>query len=355
MKVKPNIDLLSVSSLGVRLTPFSPEPVHTSHLFSMQATSAETNVLTINASLGLRTRVLTKFVKDSPIASFIQKDLQRRGIEWIGPSIKKGGPWGYRHQINIADSGYGFLGPIVTNDRAGEVGRTLSSSDFSLEELFHSETILALHLSGLIASLSKETGNLCNDIVTIAKQHKTQISFDLNYRASFWHNRKTELSTVFQTIASKSDILIGNEEDFQLCLDIKGPEAGGNDIDSQIYSYKEMIKLVQKTYPNVSLIATTLRQVIHANEHLWGALMYKDDSFYLIRPEPIQVKDRIGGGDGFVGGLLYGLNRGFDNDRLLQFAWASGAYVATLLKDYGEPLNESQIWNIWNKNARVKR
>ena len=97
--------LVSPSSMGVRITPFDRQPVHTSQLFQMQATSAETNVLSISAALGLKTKVLTKFVKDSPIALLIKQDLRRRGIDFEGKEVEQGGPWGYRHQFNIADSG----------------------------------------------------------------------------------------------------------------------------------------------------------------------------------------------------------------------------------------------------------
>ena len=108
--------------MGVRITPVNAQPVHSSKLFEMQATSAETNVATISSSLGLPVKVLTTFVKDSPIAAFIKSDLRARNIDFEGPEVSQGDPWGYRHQFNIADSGYGARGPRVHNDRAGEVG-----------------------------------------------------------------------------------------------------------------------------------------------------------------------------------------------------------------------------------------
>jgi len=102
-----------------------------------------------------------------------------------------------------------------------------------------------------------------------AKKYGTRISFDLNYRKSFWKGRKSELDAVFKEIASVSDILTGNEEDFQLCLDMKGPEEGGRDLSSKMDSFKEMINNLKNEYPGTAVFATTLRQVIHANKHLW--------------------------------------------------------------------------------------
>jgi len=347
--------LIAPSSMGVRITPVNRLPVHISNLFLMQATSAETNVLSISAALGLPVKVLTCFVKGSPIANFIKGDLRRRGIDYEGPEREQGGPWGFRHQFNIADSGYGPRGPRVHNDRAGEVGRTLESKDFDLDKIFGQEGAKLIHISGLIAALSPETSRFCLDLARKAKSEGTKISFDLNYRASFWKNREAELEPIFKEIASLSDILIGNEEDFQLALGIEGPEAGGKKIGEKIESFKAMIANVKKVYPNASVFANTLREVVSANEHLWGALLLAGDEWTVIEPRPIQVLDRIGGGDGFVGGLLYGLLKGMDPAKAVQFGWASGAYVATLLDDFGLPADEDQIWSIWEGNARVKR
>ncbi len=347
--------LVSPSSMGVRITPFDRQPVHTSQLFQMQATSAETNVLSISAALGLKTKVLTKFVKDSPIALLIKQDLRRRGIDFEGKEVEQGGPWGYRHQFNIADSGYGLRGPRVQNDRAGEVGRTIQLEDFDLNRIFKEEGVQLLHLSGLIVALSKETSQFCLELARFAKASGTLISFDLNYRASFWKNRKEELAKVFKEIASLTDILIGNEEDFQLALDVHGPEAGGKDIKNQIESFKGLIDNVKKAFPNASTYATTLREVDNANEHQWGAILNQGNEWIVVEPRSIQVLDRIGGGDGFVGGLLYGLLRGFSLEKCAHFAWASGAYVTTVLEDFGLPADEEQIWSIYEGNARVKR
>jgi 2-dehydro-3-deoxygluconokinase len=347
-------DLVVPTSMGVRITPADRQPVHTSTDFKLQATSAESNVLNISASLGLRTKVLTAFVAESPIARFIQGDLRRRNIEYEGREVPQGGPWGYRHQFNIADSGFGARGPRVHNDRAGEVGLTISADDFDLDRLFRTEGVRVLHMSGLFAALSPGTASFCRTLARLAHETGTVISFDLNYRASFWAGREAELSEAFAEIASLSDVLIGNEEDFQLALGMAGPESGGKNV-SATDSFRAMILEVKRRFPNASVFATTLRQVLSANAHLWGALLLDGETWHRVEPREIQVLDRIGGGDGFVGGLLYGVLRGWDAEKCLQFGWASGALVTTLLTDYGEPADEDVIWSIWNGNARVKR
>lgn len=347
--------LVCPTSMGVRITPLNQQPVHVSDHFFMQATSAESNVLTISAALGDRVKVLTTFVKDSPIARFIKNDLRKRGIEFEGIDVPQGGPWGHRHQFNIADSGYGVRGPAVTNDRAGEVGRTLNVKDFDLNRIFGAEGVKTLHISGLIAALSPETGVFCIEVARAARARGTKISFDLNHRESFWRGREEELRALFTEIASLTDILIGNEEDFQLALGIRGPEAGGADVTEKIDSFKAMIDNARKAFPDASVYANTLRQVVHANEHLWGALVHSSEGWSVAEPRPIFVLDRIGGGDGFVGGLLYGLNKGWPAEKALRFGWATGAMAATMVTDYAMPESEEQVWSVWEGNARVKR
>jgi 2-dehydro-3-deoxygluconokinase len=198
--------------------------------------------------------------------------ISRVVIECEGRDVDQGGPWGYRHQINMADTGYGARGPRVYNDRAGEVGRTLDASHFDFDRIFGREGARLVHLSGLVAALSEGTSAFCLDVARAAKRHGSRISFDLNHRASFWAGREDELHRVFHEIASLSDVLVGNEEDFQLCLGIEGPEAGGRDLAAKIESFKGMIDRARVAYPDCTVFATTLREVISANAHLWGAI-----------------------------------------------------------------------------------
>ncbi len=343
------------TSMGVRISPPEGRPIQSSETLFMQATSAETNVASIAAFLGLPVKVLTAFVKDSPIAAFIKANLRSRGMDYEGREVEQGGPWGYRHQFNIADSGFGPRGPRVFNDRAGEVGRTLNLKDFDIERIFGAEGVAVLHMSGLIAALSPETGAFCAALAREAKKHGTIISFDLNYRESFWKGRKDELYKTFFEIASLADILVGNEEDFQLCFGISGPEAGGKGIAAKLESFRELINEAQKIFPGAYAFATTLREVKNANCHLWGGVLKAGGEWYEVTPREISVLDRIGGGDGFVGGLLYGVIKDWDWKSCLRFGWASGAMAASFATDYAEPADEAQIWSVWGGDARVKR
>ena len=355
LKKNCKYSLIVPTSMGVRITPVNDQPVHSSEMFKMQATSAETNVASISSFLGLSVKVLTTFVKDSPISGFIKSNLKSRFMDYEGKDVEQGDPWGYRHQFNIAGSGFGLRGPRVHNDRAGEVGRTLSIDDFDLEKIFNQDGAQAIHLSGLIAALSPETSKFSLELARAAKKYGTKISFDLNHRASFWAGREKELREAFTEIASVADILVGNEEDFQLCFGIEGPDAGGMGIEEKIENFKEMIGKVKAKFPNASVFATTLREVVSANTHLWGAIMLEGDNWHIVKPREIQILDRIGGGDGFVGGMLYGVLKGWDAQKWIQFGWASGALATTFLTDYAQPADEDMIWSTWQGNARVKR
>ncbi|MBP3892334.1 MAG: hypothetical protein J6D29_09175 [Solobacterium sp.] len=355
LKNKYKYAIATPTSMGVRITPLNRMSVHNSNQFYMQATSAETNVLNVSSSLGYRCLALTKFVEGSPIALFIQGELRKRNIDYVGKSVAQGGPWGYRHQFNIADSGYGYKASRVWNDRAGEVGRTLQISDFDTKTIFEKEGVAILHISGLIASMSKETTDTCVKLAKIAKKNGTLVSFDLNYRATFWKGREEELHKAFHAIASQADILCGNEEDFQLCLGFEGPKTGGDDLNAKIDSFKEMITLVQKKYKNAKIFATTLREVLNANRNLWGVIANVEGKWFVEEPREIEILDRIGGGDGFMGGFLYGILKKYSGKKCVALGWAGGALAASSLNDYAEPADEKQLMDIYAGNARVQR
>ena len=343
------------TSMGVRITPENRMAVQSSDRFYLQSTSAESNVLNIASSLGYPCLVLTRFVEGSPIAAFIKAQLRARNIAFEGPDIPQGGPWGWRHQFNIADSGFGMRAARVWNDRAGEIGRTLDAADYDIERIFGQEGVGVLHLSGLIAAMSEETTRCCLTLAREARKYGTLVSFDLNYRASFWKGREAELSAAFKEIASVADILVGNEEDFQLCLGFTGPEAGGRDLSAKIESFKGMIERVREAYPNAKVFATTLREVVSANRNLWGAVMLADGQWFVEEPREIEIMDRIGGGDGFTGGVLYGIVKGLPAEDWIKLGWASGALAAEGLNDWASPADEKQLRDIYKGNARVQR
>ena len=138
-------------------------------------------------------------------------------------------------------------------------------------------------------------------------------------------------------------------------MGLEGPEAGGKDLAAKIDGFKGMINAAKAAYPNTSVFATTLREVVSTNHHRWGGIVANGGDWHIVEPRDITVLDRIGGGDGFVGGMLYAMLKGWEPEKWVQFGWASGAFTATLLTDYGQPADEEQIWSVWEGNARVRR
>ena len=193
------------------------------------------------------------------------------------------------------------------------------------------------------------------DVTEMAKKYGTIVSFDFNYRASFWKNREKELQKIFGEIAGLSDIIIGNESDYMLCLGMKFEAVGRQEELSPVEHFKETVKQVKKHFPEVTVLATNIREVKSADRHLWGCVMQNGNEFEFVEPKEISIIDRIGGGDGFVGGLLYSIIKGFPHEEQLHFAWASGVLASTFLTDYAQPESEEQIWDIWNKKVRIKR
>jgi len=344
-------DLLVPTSMGLRFCPKDGQPIETANEMTLQVTSAETNAVSVPASLGKRVKVLTALIEDSPISEMIKRDLNRRNMSVEAKVFDQGGPWGLRHQINFADSGYGERGPRVTNDRAGEVGRLLSEKYFDLDEIFDKQGIKILHLTGLFLALSTETAALCLALLKKAKQCGTLVSFDVNYRASFWENRETELKKIFHEVASQADILIGADG----LVDAGMSKSIDLEADGYLEAFKKNIEAIHEKFNKVKMIVSTMRQVENANAHLWGGMIWHRNVWEVIEPKRIHVLDRIGGGDGFAGGLLNGILNGWDAQKCLQFAWASGAFTSTVLTDYAQPINEAQIWDVWQGNVRVQR
>lgn len=343
-------DVVAPTSMGLRMAPDGRQQISISNRFTMQATSAESNVLSVPAALGCRTKVLTAFVKGSPISGFIRAQLRARGIAYEGPERESGGPWGLRHQINFAESGFGVRGARVYNDRAGEVGRTLDLEDFDLEKLFVRDGVKILHMSGLIAALSPQTGKFCLELARMAKQTGTLISFDMNYRESFWKGRQEELTEIFSRIASEADILMNfqpmdeNGHLMPLALD---PERPG--------TFRDMLRQVRARYPDAYLLTSTIRGELDAGENLWGAVMLAGEDWYTEEPRRIAVLDRIGGGDGFASGVLYGILRGYEPGDWIRLGWACGAMAVTTPNDYAQPDDEQMLRQIYSGNARISR
>lgn len=356
MKEKWTYAVASPTSLGIRIAPTEFRQVQTSDAFFLQATSAESNTLSIPASLGLPVKALAKFVKGDPVSAFIRHDMQSRGITCADILEERTDPWGFRHPCNIAECGFGLRGPRVSNDRAGEIGRTISADDFETDKLFGEEGVAILHVSGLICSLSENSAHCCLELVKKAKEYGTLVSFDTNYRPSLWKGREDVLLPIFDEIARLSDILFGG--DVLLEKKQKAEPFFGltyTDDKSRIKMAKLLLEKTKEGYPNVGVAVSTMRDVISVNRHVFGAVSLENGKYTVYEPKAMPVYDRIGGGDAFVGGFLYSTIKGWEMKRRLAFSWCCSALVSGLADDYGLPTSEKQIWNLQAEDAWTSR
>lgn len=339
--------IVAPTSLGIRFAPTEFRQVQTSDRLRLQATSAESNVLSIPAALGLPVKALAKFIVGDPLSEFIRRDIISRGIACSDVYEKCSDPWGSRHPSNLAECGFGLRGPRVDNDRAEEIGRTIKAEDFSPDELFGKEGVEILHISGLICSLSEGSARCCLDLARKAKEYGTIVSFDTNYRPSLWEGREEKLLPLFDEIASLADILFGGDvllEKKERAEPFFGLKL--TDTNSRVEGAEFLLEKARKGYPGAQIYVSTVREVLSVNRHIFGAVALAGGEYTVYAPRAMPVYDRIGGGDAFVGGFLYSTVKGWEIGKRLAFGWGCTALVSGLADDYGLPSDERQIWDM---------
>jgi 2-dehydro-3-deoxygluconokinase len=234
-----------------------------------------------------------------------------------------------------SDRGQGVRAPVVFYNRANEAAAQLKPGDFDWATIF-AGGVRWFHSGGIFAALSETTGEVIVEGMKAAKAAGAVISFDLNYRAKLWNlwgGHEVALSVV-KRIVENVDVLVGNEEDLQMGLGIPGPEVAAtakSKLDPQ--AFFGMIDRVIAMYPQVKVVATTLREVHSTNRHSWGAVAWINGQTYVSPTCELDVLDRVGGGDGFAAGLFYGLLTGEPEQQAVNLGWAHGALLTTFPGD----------------------
>lgn len=305
------------------------------------------------------TSVITAFAENE--VGYLLEDFIMQGgvdtslIKWmpydgIGRSVRNG--------INFTERGYGVRGAVGTSDRANTAISKATSKDFDFDYIFGTLGVRWLHTGGIYAALSEETSKTVIEAIKTAKKYGTIVSYDLNYRPSLWKaiGGKGKAQEVNKEIAKYVDVMIGNEEDFTACL---GFEIEGNDENLKklnIDGYKKMIDNVVKEYPNLKVVATTLRAVKTASINDWSALCYADGKIYKANDyKDLEILDRVGGGDSFASGLIYGLITTQDAEKAVNYGAAHGALAMTTPGDT-TMANLKEVESLMNgASARVQR
>ncbi|MEM7314261.1 MAG: sugar kinase [Planctomycetota bacterium] len=327
------LDFISVGALVHRLDP-GQIPFRKARSFTIHVSGGEYNVAAnLSDCFGLRTGVATAMVNNG-IGELVQSRVREMGVQPFYKHFTHDGVRGPNIATVYSDLGHGVRPPVVFYNRANEAGAMLKAGDFDWDAIFSGGNRW-FHSGGIFAALSDTTAGVIIEGMQANSKQGGVNSYDLNYRAKLWAtaggaDRGQEMT---RKIVENVDALIGNEEDLQKGLGIKGPEVEGEKSEFDPDSFFGMIDRVAEEFPNVKVVATTIREVISTNRHRWSAVLWYGGERHIAPVCELDVLDRIGGGDGFASGLIYCLINGRAPEEALRLGWAHGAMLTTFSGD----------------------
>ena len=326
-------DLISLGEVMLRLDPGEGR-IHTTRSFLAWEGGGEYNVARgLRRCFGMRTAVATAFA-DNAVGRLVEDFILQGGVD---VSFVKWVPYDgigriVRNGLNFTERGYGIRGALGVSDRGNTAVSQLKSGDIDWEDIFGNHGVRWLHRGGIFAALSETTLELIEEPMRVAKAHGTIVSYDLNYRPSLWQSigGKEKAQEVNRRLAQYVDVMIGNEEDFTACLgfDVEGLDGNLSSLD--VTNFKKMIQVAVEQFPNFKVTGTTLRTVKSASFNDWGAICWANGEFYEAPlRENLEILDRVGGGDSFASGLIYGLMTTDDPQTAVNYGAAHGALAMT--------------------------
>ena len=326
------LDFVSVGALVHRLDP-GIIPFRKATECAIHVSGGEYNcAANLADGFGMRTGIATAMV-DYPIGDLIAQQVKAMGVRPFYRRFQHNGVNGPNMATVYSDRGQGVRAPVVFYNRANEAAAHLKPGDFDWKTIF-AGGVRWFHSGGIFAALSETTGEVIIEGMKAAKAAGAVVSFDLNYRAKLWNlwGGAERAQSIVKRIVKNVDVLVGNEEDLQLGLGVPGPEvAGKSKLDPT--TFLGMIGQVIRKFPQIKVVATTLREVHSTNRHRWGAVAWIDGETYVSPICELDVYDRVGGGDGFASGFFYGLLTGEPEQEAVNLGWAHGALVTTFPGD----------------------
>lgn len=327
-----DLDFLALGAVVHRLDP-GIIPFRKARSAEIHVSGGEYNVAAGLADcFRLRTGIATAMVNYG-IGELVQGRVREMGVTPFYKWFEHDGVRGPNIATVYSDRGAGVRPPVVFYNRSNEAGALLKPGDFDWAGI-HAKGVRWFHSGGIFAALSETTSELILEGMKAARAAGTINSFDLNYRAKLWApiGGLQQAQQTLRKIVGNVDALIGNEEDLQKGLGIKGPEvASKSKLDPD--TFFKMIERVVEAFPNVKMVATTLREVHSTNRHDWAAVLWLNGQRFVTPTCQLDVVDRIGGGDGFAAGLLYGLLAGRQPEEALRLGWAHGGLLTTFPGD----------------------
>src|SRR5215468_9191391 len=352
-------DLVTLGEIMLRLDPGEGR-VRTAREFRVWEGGGEYNVARgLRRCFGLKTAVCTAFA-DNDVGRLIEDFILQGGVDtefikWVsfdgvGRTVRNG--------LNFTERGFGVRGAVGISDRGNTAASQLKPGDFDLEHIFGKVGVRWLHTGGIFAALSDTTPQLVLEAVQAARKHGVVVSYDLNYRPSLWKSigGLKRAQEVNREIAKFVDVMIGNEEDFTACLgfEVEGTDEHISKID--VTAFKRMIEKAVKAYPNFKVTATTLRAVKSANRNDWGAICWAEGKFYEAPNHGgLEILDRVGGGDSFASGLIYGFLQFNNPQKAVEYGAAHGALAMTTPGDTSMASLKEVEAMVNGGSARVQR
>lgn len=331
LKFKPasdcSLDMVSLGEVMLRLDP-GERRIHTSRSFTAWEGGGEYNVARgLRRCFDLRTGIISALA-DNPVGRLIEDLMLQGGVDltylhWMGYD---GVGRRVRNGLNFTERGFGPRAAVGCSDRGHTACSQLTPDDISWASLYAGGVRL-LHTGGVFAALSESTPVVARVAMSQAREANTRVSYDLNYRPSLWKDRGgiEEAQRVNQSLMPLVDILFGNEEDFSAALGFDLPDVDANFSELPTVAFRQMITRVVEAYPNLRTVATTLRTARTASVNGWGAICYHEGQFYEVPQLNVEILDRVGGGDSFASGFLYGLLQNEGPQRALEYGVAHGA------------------------------
>jgi len=352
-------DLIALGEIMLRFDPGEGR-IRTAREFRVWEGGGEYNVARgLRRCFGLKTAVCTAFA-DNEVGRLLEDFILQGGvgtqfIKWlpfdgVGRKVRNG--------LNFTERGFGVRGAVGVSDRGHSAASQLKPGDFDWDTIFGKLGVRWFHTGGIFAALSDTTAQLVIEAVKKTRQYGTIVSYDLNYRPSLWKSigGQRRAQSVNKKIARQVDVMIGNEEDFTACLGLEVKGADEHLLRLDVRAFEKMIQQAVKAYPNFKVAATTLRAAKTATRNDWGAICWMDGKFYESRKYPdLEILDRVGGGDSFASGLIYGLMTTGDPQQAVDYGAAHGALAMTTPGDTSMASKDEVEKLMKGGGARVQR
>jgi 2-dehydro-3-deoxygluconokinase len=348
-------DVVSVGECMIRLSPPGHERLEFTKQLEVWVGGGEYNVSYALSRLGLRTGWVGK-LPDNPLGLLIMNHGRAVGVDMQHVLLVPYDGVGKENRVglNFTEVGTGLRSSVTMYDRGHSATSQMAPGEVDWKNLFQGLGVRWLHLGGIFTALSEDTAQVAEEAIRAAKEAGTIVSYDLNFRSKLWTSERAQ--EVTRPLVEYMDFLIGNEEDFQKVLGFKVEGVDDKLQNLPVEKYRIMVSRVMDEFPHLLGVGTTLREVVSGLVNNWSAILYYDGKFYESRRyENLEIEDRVGGGDGFASGMIYGFLNGKHPRECVEFGAAHGALLQSTRGDTSMITLDEVLHVMGGGTARIKR